>query len=95
MYEIDLDRHSYEGHNWLYVNLPIDEIKLMAIDCLKDSTAMYLSCDVAKCLNSETGWLDLKNYDYESLFGIDLTMDKKQRVQTHASGSSHVVRRMP
>lgn len=91
VYEIDLDRHSYEGHNWLYVNLPIDEIKLMAIDCLKDSTAMYLSCDVAKCLNSETGWLDLKNYDYESLFGTTFDMDKRQRILSFDSGSSHAM----
>ena len=30
-YEIEYDRHAYDGHNWLYVNLPLDEIKAMAI----------------------------------------------------------------
>ena len=30
-YEIEYDRHAYDGHNWLYVNLPIEEIKQMAI----------------------------------------------------------------
>ena len=28
-YEIAYDRHVYEGHNWLYVNLPIEEINEM------------------------------------------------------------------
>ena len=27
IYEIDYDRHVYDGENWVYLNLPIDEIK--------------------------------------------------------------------
>ena len=91
VYEIDYDRHSYDGHNWRYVNLPIEEIKEMAIASLKDSTMMYFSCDVSKCLNSERGLLDLNNYDYGALMGTQFTMDKKQRIQTFASGSSHAM----
>lgn len=91
VYEIDYDRHTYDGHNWLYVNLPVDEIKEMAITSLKDSTMMYFSCDVGKCLNSKRGLLDLDNYDYESLMGTTFGMDKKQRIQTFASGSSHAM----
>ena len=26
-YEIDFDRHRYDGKNWTYVNLPIEDIK--------------------------------------------------------------------
>lgn len=90
-YEIDFDRHRYDGKNWTYVNLPIDEIKQMAIASLKDSTMMYFSCDVGKFLNSERGLLDVNNYDYESLMGTTFGMDKKQRVQTFSSGSSHAM----
>ncbi len=90
-YRIEYDRHTYDGHDWVYLNLPADEIKPMAIASLKDSTAMYFSCDVAKFLNRERGTLDLKNFDYSSLLGIDFTMDKRQRVYTHASGSSHAM----
>ena len=91
VYEIDYDRHVYDGHNWLYVNLPVDRIKEIAISSIRDGRAMYFSCDVGKFLNSKKGVLDLANYDYESLFGIDLNMDKRQRVMTHASGSSHAM----
>ena len=52
---------------------------------------MYFSCDVAKQLDSKRGSLDMDNYDYESLFGITLGMDKKQRIQTFDSGSSHAL----
>lgn len=90
-YQIDYDRHTYDGHDWVYLNLPADEIKPMAVASLKDSTAMYFSCDVAKFLNRKNGTLDLKNFDYSALLGIDFNMDKRQRVLTHASGSSHAM----
>ncbi len=91
VYEIEYDRHVYDGHNWLYVNLPIERIKEVAIASIKDDTALYFSCDVAKFLNRGKGVADLDNYDYESLLGVQFTMDKKERILTHASGSSHAM----
>ena len=90
-YEIDYDRHRYDGKNWTYINLPVADIKEMAIASLKDSTMMYFSCDVGKFLNSKRGLLDVDNYDYESLMGTTFGMDKKQRIQTFSSGSSHAM----
>ena len=90
-YEIEYDRHLYDGDNWLYLNLPMDRIKEIAIASIKGGDAMYFSCDVGKFLNRKNGTLDLANYDYESLLGVEFTMDKKQRISTHASGSSHAM----
>ena len=90
-YEIQYDRHVQEGHNWLYVNLPLEDIKQMAIASIKDSVMMYFSCDVGKFLDSGRGLLDINNYDYESLFGVEFTMDKRQRIITRDSGSSHAM----
>lgn len=91
MYEIDLDRHAYDGQNWTYMNVPMDDIKKMAIESIKDSTAMYFSCDVGKFYNSKKGTLDLENYDYGAILGTDLGMDKAQRIITGASGSTHAM----
>ena len=91
VYEIDYDRHVYDGHNWLYINLPVERIKEMAIASIKDNVAMYFSCDVGKFYNSKKGTLDIANFDYASLMGVTFGMDKKQRVQTHASGASHAM----
>ena len=90
-YEIEYDRHAYDGHNWLYVNLPLDEIKAMAIASIKDSTMMYFSCDVGKFLDSKRGLLDINNFDYETLLGVEFGMDKRERVLTYDSGSSHAM----
>ena len=90
-YEIEYDRHVYDGHNWLYLNLPLDEIKTAAIASIKDSVMMYFSCDVKKELDSKRGLLDLRNYDYESIFGVKFGMDKAQRIRSFDSGSSHAM----
>ena len=91
LYEIDYDRHVYDGANWTYVNLPIEDIKQMAIASIKDSTMLYFSCDVGKFFDRERGFLDVNYYDYGSLMGTTFGMDKKQRIQTFASGSSHAM----
>lgn len=91
VYEIEYDRHVYDGDNWVYLNLPIEEVKALAIASIKDNTAMYFSCDVGKFLNSKKGTLDIANYDYESLMGVDFPMNKEERIRTFASGSSHAM----
>ena len=91
VYEIEYDRHVYDGENWLYINLPIERVKELAIASIKDNTAMYFSCDVGKFIDRKKGTLDINNMDYASLFRTEFPMDKKQRIQTYSSGSSHAM----
>ena len=91
VYEIEYDRHVYDGENWLYINLPIERVKELAIASIKDNTAMYFSCDVGKFMDRTKGTLDVANFDYASLFNTSFPMDKKQRIQTYSSGSSHAM----
>lgn len=91
LYEIDYDRHAYDADNWTYINLPIEDIKKMAIESIKDSTMMYFSCDVGKFFDRDRGVLDLDNFDYDSLMGVKFGMDKADRIRTGASASSHAM----
>ncbi|MCX7955285.1 MAG: C1 family peptidase [Bacteroidales bacterium] len=90
-YEIEYDRNTVEGKNWIYLNLPIDSLKKYAINSLKDKQPLYYSCDVAKMLNSDKGYLSLQNFDFSSLLNIDFKMDKRARIETFESGSSHAM----
>ena len=90
-YTVNYDRHSYDGMQWTYINLPMEEIKAMAIASIKDSTMMYYSCDVGKCYNSKTGVSSLDNYNYAYLFNVDFPMNKADRIRTYASASSHAM----
>ena len=90
-YEVEYDRHTYDGHNWRYVNLPMEDIEQMAIASLKDGRKLYSSYDVGKFLDRKRGYADIENFDYESLFGTTFGMDKAQRISTFDSGSTHAM----
>jgi bleomycin hydrolase len=90
-YEVEYDRHTYDGHNWRYVNLPMDDIEKMAIASLKDGRKIYSSYDVGKFLDRKRGYADTENFDYGSLFGTTFGMDKAQRISTFDSGSTHAM----
>lgn len=91
VYEIKNYRNVEEGINWTYLNLPNEEIKKFAIKSIKNNEAMYASCDVGKQHNRKTGVMDVNIYDYGSLFGVEFDMDKKARILTRQSGSSHAM----
>lgn len=90
-YEVEYDRHTYDGHNWKYLNLPMDEIEQLAVASLKDGRKLYSSYDVGKQLDRKRGYADTENFDYASLFGTSFTMDKAQRISTFDSGSTHAM----
>jgi bleomycin hydrolase len=91
VYEIQNYRNTIEGINWTYLNLPNEDIKKAALASIKNNEAMYASCDVGKQHNRVTGVMDPEMYDYESLFGVKINMDKKARILTRQSGSSHAM----
>lgn len=90
-YEVEYDRHTYDGHNWKYLNLPVEEIAQLAIASLKDGHKMYSSYDVGKQLDRKRGYLALDNFDYASLFNTSFPMNKADRIATFESGSTHAM----
>ena len=90
-YEVELDRHVYDGHNWKYLNLPMEDIETLAIASLKDGRKLYSSYDVAKMLDRKRGYADTENFDYGSLFNTSFNMTKAERISTFDSGSTHAM----
>lgn len=89
LFEVENYRNTKEGVNWKYINLPNDAIKQLCMASIKANEPLYASCDVGQQLDSKEGLLSLDNYDYESIYGMKFGMDKKARILTHESGSSH------
>ncbi len=90
-YEVEYDRHTYDGHNWKYLNLPTDEIAQLAINQLKAGRKIYSSYDVGKQSDRKNGYADLGIYDYGRLFNTEFPMDKADRIATFDSGSTHAM----
>ena len=90
-YEVEYDRHTYDGHNWKYLNLPMDDIEQMAVSTLRAGHKLYSSYDVGKMLDRKRGYADTENFDYGSLFGTNFPMSKAERISTFDSGSTHAM----
>lgn len=90
-YEVEWDRHSYDGSNWRYLNLPMEDIEQLAIAQLRGGRKLYSSYDVGKQLDRKRGYADTENFDYEALMGTTFGMDKAQRISTFDSGSTHAM----
>lgn len=91
VYDIKNYRNTVDGTNWTYLNLPNEEIKAAALKSIKNNEAMYSSSDVGKELNMAEGVLAVGMYDYQSMLGVDLSMDKRARILTRQSGSAHAM----
>jgi len=88
-YEVENYRNTEEGINWNYVNLPNDVIKQFAIESIKNNEPMYASCDVGAFYAKGTGVLSTQNFNYGAVYDVKFGMDKKDRILTGESGSSH------
>lgn len=90
VYEIGNYRNTVEGINWTYLNLPNEVIKRAAVASIKGGEPMYASCDIVQ-YDPATGICDPNMFDYRSLFGVSLDMDKRDRILTRQSGSAHAM----
>lgn len=91
LYELGNYKNTIEGVGWVYLNLPNEDIKKAALASIKNNEAMYASCDVGKQHERLSGIMDTDLYDYGSLFGVEFDMDKRTRILTRQSGSSHAM----
>ena len=91
LYEIDRYRNAVEGRNWIYLNLPNEEMKAGALATLKDGDAVYASCDWRKGMVKPANSMTCDSYDYDSLFGVEFGMDKEARIVTRYSASAHAM----
>lgn len=74
-----------------YLNLPVDELKRLAKEQLKDGKIVWFGCDVSQFSNEKKGYLCLDAYDVAGLFGTDFPMDKAARLDYGESLMTHAM----
>ena len=62
--------------NVLYVNVPSKVLKQYAIARLKEGHPVWFGCDVGKFFYRADGVMDLNNFDYKLLLGLEFGMNK-------------------
>ena len=88
-YEIDLDRAVIDEPNMFFVNCPIEQIKELAKRCLLDDQPVWFGCDVGQDFFRDDGILMPGIRDYESMYGMDFSLSRKELFETYSSTPNH------
>lgn len=75
-----------------YLNLPMEELKKLAVQQLKDGEAVWFGSDYGKYSSRTDGILDQNSFVYgEILGGLDLSMTKEERLDYRDSAMNHAM----
>jgi bleomycin hydrolase len=91
LYTIEYLGNVVGGHIIRYLNVEMDVFKKAALDMLLDEKAVWFGCDVGKGLERDLGILDPDVLDYRSVYGLELGMDKAERLEYCHSAMNHAM----
>lgn len=79
------------GKQVLYLNLPIQEMKALALRQLQDKQGVWFGCDMGPQIDRKEGLMDLDLYDYSSSLHTSFGMDKAERLEYGESLLTHAM----
>lgn len=90
-YEIEYLASTIEGNKVTHLNVPMAEMKEAIIKQLESGETVWFGSDVSFDGRSKDGIYDDRRYNYEELFGLDLTLDKGDGLLYLASAMNHAM----
>lgn len=91
LYAFPFEDNVEGGSPVRFLNTKIENLKEAAIKQLKDGETIWFGCDVGKQSDRQKGILAADLYETDTIFGIETKLNKKERLQTGASGSTHAM----
>lgn len=91
LYAFPFEDNVEGGSPVRFLNTKIENLKEAAIKQLKDGETIWFGCDVGKQSDRQKGILAANLYETDTIFGIETKLNKKERLQTGASGSTHAM----
>lgn len=88
-FTIDLFDNMPGQRGWKWLNVPIYEIKKIALKILKNGEAVLFGCDVLQESHTKEGYLLTGLYNYDLLFQTSFIMDKKTRLECGHARLTH------
>lgn len=90
-FTVDYVGNVIGGNDIHYLNLPIEELKDIAIKSLKGGDIVWFGSDCGKFGSREGGLWDPLQYDYELAYGLDVYMDKADMLDYRHSAMNHAM----
>lgn len=91
LYALPFEDNVEGGTPVEFLNTEIDNLKDAAIKQLEAGETLWFGCDVGKQSDRQKGIMTDNLYQTDTLFDIKTKLDKKQRLITGASGSTHAM----
>ena len=88
-YEIIYSRNIFEQGDMQFINLDIATIKDLTLAAVLDSIPVWFAADVGHNMERTKGIMAMDIYDFETLFNIDLSVSKQERLATKALLPTH------
>ena len=74
-----------------YLNVDIDQLRRSAKESIIDGEPVWFGCDTGQQSNSDLGYWDAGLYDYGSVYDVEFTLDKAERLVHRDSLMTHAM----
>jgi bleomycin hydrolase len=90
-YRFDRARNMIGEPCMNFVNITSEDMKRIAISSITANESLWFAVNMNFDQSLELGLMKHRLFDYESLFGIDLTLNKADRTRFHSGASGHAM----
>jgi len=91
MYTVQYLGNVVGGHPIRYLKVDMETLKKAAVEMIKENHAVWFGCDVDQMLETSKGAMDLNVYDYETVHGTGIKLDKAGRLDYRNSEMTHAM----
>lgn len=75
----------------VYLNAEIDVLRRAVIETIQDGTPVWFGCDTGKQSSRKLGIWDAHLFDYEGVYGVDMSMTKAEALQYGEAMMTHAM----
>ena len=90
-YSIGLTRNIRDGEDNHFANVEIEVLKEIALKAVLDDEPVWFGADVGKDQSGEHGIMAMGMFDYDSIYGTDMSMSKAERSLFRESAPTHAM----
>ena len=91
LYGIDRSNRAVGARTANHVTAELEVLKDAAIAAVKAGQPVWFACDVKAQFDKDLGVWDAHLHDYEGVYGVDLAMNKAERLTTRSSAPTHAM----
>ena len=91
LYTIELLNNIINGNQVKYLNLPMENIQELVKTSLNDNNPVWFGSDVGQFFHRKTDMLDEEVFSYQKYLNLELSLTKKDRMETGESIPSHAM----